>query len=103
MDHNLNKMKFSIIDEHSKSHNATVETENPLFSEQCPQKIVEVLVELLKKFDLTNLKSICCSGQMHGIILWNKNVDFKNEWSCSNLITWLDQRCDSQFLDSLPV
>jgi sugar (pentulose or hexulose) kinase len=87
----------------SAAHNSTIQCENPLFSEQNPKKIVEVVVDLIKQLDLKDLKSICTSGQMHDIILWDKTGDFLSDnWRCSNVVTWMDQRCNTDFLASLP-
>lgn len=38
-------------------------------------------------------------------MFWNKEtlkeINY-NQWDCSNFITWIDQRCDEIFLNSLP-
>ena len=45
---------------------------------------------------------------MHGVVLWKRNNPTpissisNDEGDTSNLITWQDQRCDEQFLASLP-
>ena len=58
--------------------------------------------------DLSGVKAIGISGQMHNVVLWNsesvKNTAVRGmgAWKCSNVITWLDQRVDREFLDALP-
>lgn len=94
-----------MISEISSTHNAFIKCgSNPLFSEQDPRKIVETAVDLMKQLNLSDLKAICTSGQMHDVMLWNSGGDYtESEWPCSKLVTWMDQRCDSEFLASLPV
>lgn len=66
---------------------------------------------------MANVTAISVAGQMHGIIGWmGQDLAFIKEsktekkrletgsaiGGCGNLITWLDRRCNKQFLDSLP-
>ncbi|CEF70406.2 Sedoheptulokinase [Strongyloides ratti] len=44
-----------------------------------------------------NIMSLRISGQMHGIMLWNSSITRKVE-KYSNLITWMDERCDENFI-----
>lgn len=58
----------------------------------------------------TFLFSATC-GQMHGCVFWRSShittdIDLMQSFNLddlSNLITWQDQRCDEEFLTSLPV
>ncbi|CAD5215184.1 unnamed protein product [Bursaphelenchus okinawaensis] len=108
-------LKICVIDkagkvlyEKSKSHDSFVIT-NVGQHEQDSRKILQRLWDLLREANSNNLlksvQRITVTGQMHGIVFWNSKLDF---WSCkshdySNLITWMDQRCDSKFLESLPI
>uniref|UniRef100_A0AAF5DF48 FGGY_N domain-containing protein n=1 Tax=Strongyloides stercoralis TaxID=6248 RepID=A0AAF5DF48_STRER len=49
---------------------------------------------------IDNVKSLRISGQIHGIILWNSSITRKLE-KCSNLITWMDERCDENFIHNI--
>ena len=56
------------------------------------------------------LQAIGITGQQHGVVLWNNascqavNIgqEIPDNFLVSNLITWQDQRCSKEFLDSLP-
>ncbi|XP_015787085.1 sedoheptulokinase [Tetranychus urticae] len=57
------------------------------------------------------VEAIAITGQMHGCILWanspwiydeTRHVYSVKSNSISNLYSWQDQRCDSQFISSLP-
>ena len=41
---------------------------------------------------------------MHGVVFWNdKKIDSSAFYEHSNLITWMDQRCnENNFINSLP-
>ena len=80
--------------------------------EQSPYKIIVALQECLMNLgsELANTVGIGVCGQMHGVVLWTRDLvwgdisrrdNFENK--VSNLITWEDGRCDSTFLSSLPV
>ena len=80
--------------------------------EQSPYKIISALHKCLTDLgsELANTVSIGVCGQMHGVVLWTRDLvwgdisrreEFENK--VSNLITWEDGRCDSTFLSSLPV
>lgn len=55
---------------------------------------------------LTSLQLITICGQMHGCVLWNHQSLFEghriNFEAISDLYDWTDQRCDKEFLQTLP-
>ncbi|XP_047462184.1 sedoheptulokinase [Mugil cephalus] len=66
-------------------------------------------IGLLPRDKLQRVCSIGLSGQMHGILFWRaqsgcdwSNRDFFIARDTSQLITWQDGRCSSDFLSSLP-
>lgn len=91
------------------NHNADRPLRDEKFAEQDPSAICRSLENCIKDIALkvgeeviqqTEIISIC--GQMHGCMLWNSNVPKNGFFSHSQLITWRDQRCDDEFLKSLP-
>ncbi|KAL2095053.1 hypothetical protein ACEWY4_009772 [Coilia grayii] len=83
--------------------------------EQDPCEIIDALnqcVTSLPRQKLQKVVGIGVSGQMHGIVFWGANTGC--EWFVTNsvcmfkprdtsqLITWQDGRCSSEFLSSLP-
>ncbi|OWA52094.1 Sedoheptulokinase [Hypsibius exemplaris] len=85
------------------------------FSEQDVRKIWTTVNGLLAGVDdsLTGkIKAIGLCGQQHGVMFWNQascdeeiedlHKDIPVGCSISSLITWQDQRCSREFLDSLP-
>ena len=85
------------------THNAHIEQKDfPLFDEQSPSKILEIIDILLEKSgslkDDSSIKSIQICGQMHGSILWSSKSP---RTVVSPLATWQDQRCSTEFLSSL--
>lgn len=105
-------MFFSIILEADVKHDATIFNMEKKFHEQDVRKLISTATKLIETrfFDQIaneNLCGISVSGQMHGIVFWNSKsiIDYRNdsEWNCSNLITWMDQRCSTVFLDTLPL
>lgn len=101
---------LELLYEKSDSHSAFVKTELNRH-EQDPPKVVTTLFALLEDAQpyLENVEGITITGQMHGIVLWNSKGMFEvkessndNVWDCSNLITWMDQRCDNKFLKKIP-
>ena len=116
---------------------------NEYFSEQSGLHIIEKVGECMEKARKSMIKRNCChtswtitslviSGQMHGVILWNKaqsssqllanassstsaeavaGTSSNDAWiTCfkrnielkTNLITWEDRRCNDEFIGSLP-
>lgn len=94
-------------------------------AEQDPQKILQTLKQILHDIPMelrSRIDIVCITGQMHGVMLWTKhslkkhfsnvfidervdNLVEKGEYAdigTSNLFTWQDQRCSSEFLSSLP-
>ncbi|XP_070774098.1 sedoheptulokinase isoform X2 [Enoplosus armatus] len=66
-------------------------------------------IGLLPGDKLQHVSSIGLSGQMHGVLFWKaksgcdwSNRDFFTARDTSQLITWQDGRCSSNFLSSLP-
>ncbi|KAF7668887.1 hypothetical protein LDENG_00281240 [Lucifuga dentata] len=80
--------------------------------EQDTVRIVDTLnrcVGLLPRDKLQRVCSIGLSGQMHGVVFWKAksgcdwlNRNFFTAKDTSQLITWQDGRCNSDFLSSLP-
>ncbi|XP_072230600.1 sedoheptulokinase isoform X2 [Leuresthes tenuis] len=80
--------------------------------EQDPGRIIDALnrcVGQLPRDKLQHVTSIGLSGQMHGIIFWKtergcdwSTKDFFTPRDTSQLITWQDGRCSSDFMSSLP-
>ena len=57
----------------------------------------------MKGDGLNNVRHIGISGQMHGVLFWNDDKDESGYNRHSNLITWMDQRCNADgFIESLP-
>ncbi|XP_076025207.1 sedoheptulokinase [Genypterus blacodes] len=80
--------------------------------EQDTTRIIHTLnrcMDHLPRDKLQRVRSIGLSGQMHGVLFWkaNSGCDWSNRDSfsakdTSQLITWQDGRCSSNFLSSLP-
>ncbi|XP_044078036.1 sedoheptulokinase [Siniperca chuatsi] len=80
--------------------------------EQNTGRIIDTLnrcIRLLPRDKLQHVGSIGLSGQMHGVLFWKaksgcdwSNRDFFTARDTSQLITWQDGRCSSNFLSSLP-
>uniref|UniRef100_A0A3P8WCN0 Sedoheptulokinase n=1 Tax=Cynoglossus semilaevis TaxID=244447 RepID=A0A3P8WCN0_CYNSE len=80
--------------------------------EQDTRAIIDTLnrcVALLPGDKLQSVRSIGVSGQMHGVLFWR--AESGSDWpssesftarDTSQLITWQDGRCSSDFLSSLP-
>ncbi|CAK8677926.1 unnamed protein product [Clavelina lepadiformis] len=86
------------------------------YNEQDVNKIVASINEVLKKISLdlgtdkmAQISKIGICGQMHGCLFWKKDhisasfSTFIEPDDVSNLITWLDARCDVNFIASLPI
>lgn len=81
--------------------------------DECLMKLVPLSDSKQKNCDVS---SISVTGQMHGVVLWRKTQRKREIMNpeClltlfeqtvdkfSNLITWEDQRCDKQFISTLP-
>ena len=87
-----------------------------LFDEQCPKILLGVLDDCLRqvRHTLSSVSQVSVTGAMHGVVLWKVSSNIAAfDWSnlisiyencvesSTNLITWQDQRCDVNFLDSL--
>ncbi|XP_040005507.1 sedoheptulokinase isoform X2 [Xiphias gladius] len=80
--------------------------------EQDTGRIIDTVnrcVGLLPRDKLQRVTNIGLSGQMHGVLFWKaksgcdwSNRDFFTARDTSQLITWQDGRCSSDFLSSLP-
>ncbi|CAF98503.1 unnamed protein product, partial [Tetraodon nigroviridis] len=80
--------------------------------EQHTGRIIDTLntcMNLLPRDMLEHVSCIGISGQMHGILFWTSqrgcdwsDGDFFTAKDTSQLITWQDGRCSSDFLSSLP-
>jgi len=108
-----------ILKSHSLKHKSDIlfnDESSKHYSEQDPVKIIHTLDECLHEvlYDLPNVAKIAITGQMHGVLLWKATIpeklNYPNLFSVfnntvlksTNLITWQDQRCDKEFLKSLP-
>ncbi|KAJ8412409.1 hypothetical protein AAFF_G00127450 [Aldrovandia affinis] len=84
-------------------------------NEQDPERIIDTLnqcIAALPRDKLQNVTKIGVSGQMHGVMFWKARTGCT--WGrgdaahmffpkdTSQLITWQDGRCSSDFLSSLP-
>ncbi|XP_049891140.1 sedoheptulokinase [Epinephelus moara] len=79
--------------------------------EQDTGRIIDTLnrcIGLLPRDKLQHVRSIGISGQMHGVLFWKAKSgcdwskrDFFTARDTSQLITWQDGRCSSDFLSSL--
>ncbi|CAF0982997.1 unnamed protein product [Didymodactylos carnosus] len=95
----INNVNNEKLAEKSLVHNAHVDQpSHPEYDEQSPLVIVESIKQLLDSVKGHPVQSIQLCGQMHGILFWHSNDSLK---IVSNLITWQDQRCSKEFLDSL--
>lgn len=87
----------------------------PSGSEQDPSAILTALQLCLTQIPFQQRRCVKCiavSGQMHGVMLWKKqHADFPcysndtdgfNLHGNSQLFTWQDQRCNPEFLATLP-
>lgn len=80
--------------------------------EQDTGRIIHVLNECIRQLPADKLKNVTrigLSGQMHGVLLWKaqsgadwSSGDFFTAKDTSQLITWQDGRCDSDFISTLP-
>jgi len=107
----------------SHATNATVTSDaGPLASEQDVRKIMSVLDTCMSKVSpelASGITKIGVSGQMHGLVMWTKHARgtadktsslapslSEDLSSCfmklSNLYTWQDGRCCTEFLSSIP-
>uniref|UniRef100_A0A0N5A2Q7 FGGY_N domain-containing protein n=1 Tax=Parastrongyloides trichosuri TaxID=131310 RepID=A0A0N5A2Q7_PARTI len=95
-----NKKSTSI----SRNHDSTISNLPSPYHEQDPKKIIETIVSLLNDINQFinegDVMSIRICGQMHGIMLWDSNISRDLE-ICSNLITWMDGRCDDNFIKNI--
>ncbi|XP_066515032.1 sedoheptulokinase isoform X1 [Hoplias malabaricus] len=124
MDLGTTSIKVVLLDIHSKtvtnsstfptnSDTSNKETENA--KEQDLTNIIASLDQCLAALPKEKLNKVICigvSGQMHGVMFWKSKTGC--EWSgsdvghtfrpkdVSQLITWQDGRCSSNFLLSLP-
>ncbi|XP_045172025.2 sedoheptulokinase-like [Mercenaria mercenaria] len=111
-------VKVSLIDIQSKlpvfstsePTNADIDNE-PRKSEQDVSKIMHAVCICLTRITDKNracVKCICVSGQMHGILLWNSDLQMSLEdeklevRNTSNLFTWQDHRASSEYIAALP-
>ncbi len=62
------------------------------------QSSLETCLEQLDPSLLSTVQAVQVCGQMHGCVLWSS----EKKRATSNLFTWQDQRCDDEFLSSLP-
>ncbi|XP_076332468.1 sedoheptulokinase-like [Tachypleus tridentatus] len=103
----------AVVETSSRETKATVASElGPLGSEQDVHKICTALqfcLSQLSKEQLSRVRRIAVSGQMHGCVLWKQETAWRRnsygryevaDVSC--LYTWQDGRCSPAFLASLP-
>ncbi|XP_069136174.1 sedoheptulokinase-like [Argopecten irradians] len=96
----------SVISTVSKATKADVPSDVETGSEQLASKIFTTLQECMSELQEERCRQVKCigiTGQMHGVVMWS---ELKTEgWqvpSTSHLYTWQDQRCTTEFLESLP-
>ena len=82
--------------------------------EQDPIALIQSIDTCLSDFGDKQISKIAVTGQMHGVILWKPKIGEITKITSlislmsdtvekhSNLITWEDQRCDQEFLKTLP-
>ena len=108
-----------IVQEHSVSlGDHVIDAAAPNAYERSVEDVLSNCLEAcLGRFLPETLASVCAigvCGQMHGCVLWtgelNAFADGKLDFTrsgldhrCSNLVTWQDGRCTTEFLASLPV
>ena len=96
----------TILNSSIKDTNSTIINQNQFYHEQNVDKIFETIREILNEMKgdgLNNVRHIGISGQMHGVLFWNDDKDESGYNRHSNLITWMDQRCNTDgFIESLP-
>ena len=73
---------------------------NPSYKEIDPTCIVDNLIKCFEKLKPENVSGVAVTGQMHGIMCWDKNFN-----PTTNLITWEDTRCSqvAYFLSRLMI
>lgn len=96
--------KGKAVEERCFVHNAWIKSTSTDHREQNAKKILESVLGALRELrtPLVDITSICVTGQMHGIVLWNDDLLLKGEFCCSPLITWMDSRVPTEFISSLP-
>ncbi|RWS22872.1 hypothetical protein B4U80_04420, partial [Leptotrombidium deliense] len=122
IDIGTSSVKMSLIDERTLqvkeskccSYEFNSKNENNNFAQQNAESILNAIQSTLNSFSTgfaQHVKCIAICGQMHGVILWQKNAykydAVSNKYiidttKVSDLYTWQDKRCDEQFLQSLP-
>ncbi|XP_048872877.1 sedoheptulokinase isoform X1 [Brienomyrus brachyistius] len=123
MDMGTTSVKVVLLDSHlrkvtdacSLPTTADSSNRNGNVMEQDPGKIIDTLNQCmtsLPRDKLRNVTKIGVSGQMHGVMFWktktaccwdqgDHGLMFRTK-GVSQLITWQDGRCSSDFLSSLP-
>uniref|UniRef100_A0A0N4V9K3 FGGY_N domain-containing protein n=1 Tax=Enterobius vermicularis TaxID=51028 RepID=A0A0N4V9K3_ENTVE len=93
-----------ILESISQQHKAAVVNADRSRNEQNVEKIFTTIQQLLFSLGtaLSTVETVCVSGQMHGIVLWNGAALLQGKFYCSPLITWMDTRASTEFIDSLP-
>ncbi|XKL60651.1 hypothetical protein PGB90_007708 [Kerria lacca] len=113
----ISSISFSVIEEHTDSSNMFI-INNGIQSEQNVSKIIQNLnncMSLISENILRKVIGIGICGQVHGLICWSSNdnplirktLDNKhffevNPKKVSHHYTWQDNRCNKEFLSSLP-
>ena len=96
----------TILNSSIKDTNSTIINQNQFYHEQNVDKIFETIREILNEMKGDGLNNVRHSGltwQMHGVLFWNDDKDESGYNRHSNLITWMDQRCNADgFIESLP-
>ena len=104
--------KLSVLKSYVRDTGANIRNITPEIREQSPYKVISTLQQCLADLgvELTNCVSVGVCGQMHGVVLWKRDLVWGDVYSgeefgnkVSNLITWEDRRCDDTFLSSLPI
>ena len=104
--------KLSVLKSYSRDTGADIWNATPEIREQSPYKVISTLLQCLADLgvELANSVSMGVCGQMHGVVLWKRDLVWADVCSgekfgskVNNLITWEDRRCDDTFLSSLPI
>lgn len=107
------QVPYHIIHCNTIQHHAYTHTANNQY-ELDPYRIIDIILYQYINHTIYTVKHIVLTGQMHGIVLWNdigiqelhnSNIDRHTANSdqqysnVTNVITWLDQRCNNNTID----
>ncbi len=116
LDLGTTSVKVSVVDVHSRKVVAkqSKDTQAGEGAEQDVSKIISAVHNCIGRIPrdvLKNVTKIGVCGQMHGVLLWNKETAWTTSSSdrfelgkgpFSSLYTWQDSRCSLEFLSEAP-